>query len=47
MVDVAVGILRADEGCLARDWLDWSWEVVGAEEATDPMTVEALRTKDR
>jgi len=43
VIDVAVGILRADEGCLARDWLDWSWEVVGAEEAIDPAMLEALR----
>lgn len=31
-LDVAVGILRAEEGSVARRWLDWEWGECGFEE---------------
>jgi len=31
-LDVAVGILRAEEGSMARRWLDWEWGQCGFEE---------------
>lgn len=43
-IDVAVGILRADEGSLAQDWLEWSWDVVGAGEALEVGLVQAIRS---
>jgi hypothetical protein len=31
-LDVAVGILRSEEGSMARRWLDWEWGRCGFEE---------------
>lgn len=43
LANVAVGILRADEGALARDWLEWVWgRVVCPEYATERILLEAL-----
>ena len=39
-VNVAVGILRAEEGCMARRWLDWRWGKVTYKEET--LTAELL-----
>jgi hypothetical protein len=42
ITNIAAGILRADEGLLARSWLCWSWgETSFEEEATDREITEA------
>lgn len=44
LANVAVGILRADEGALARDWLEWALgRVVYPECATERVLLEALQ----
>ena len=36
LIDLAVGILRAEDGAMARQWLEWKWgKVVWKEEATE------------
>lgn len=41
-VDVSVGIMRAEEGSMARAWLEWVWgSCDSTEEAIDEETVEA------
>jgi hypothetical protein len=43
LANVAVGILRADEGALARNWLEWVWgRVVCPEYATERILLDAL-----
>lgn len=42
-VNIAVGILRAETGSLARDWIEFDWqEVCWREQAVVPRQVEAL-----
>ena len=41
-VDLAVGILRAEEGSMAKRWLDWEWGRCSfAEESVDKEICEA------
>jgi hypothetical protein len=41
-LDIAVGILRSEEGSMARRWLDWEWGHCGfAEECIDREVCEA------
>lgn len=43
IVHVAVGLLRAEEGVLARRWLSWEWgSVSSGEEAVDGEVLEAI-----
>ncbi|PVH69808.1 hypothetical protein DL98DRAFT_623249 [Cadophora sp. DSE1049] len=43
-LDVAVGILRAEEGSMARRWLDWEWGQYGfGEECIDREVCEAWK----
>jgi hypothetical protein len=43
VVDVAVGLLRTDEGIMARRWLDWAWgRIAHGEEAADDELLHAL-----
>ena len=42
MVSLNVGILRAEEGALARRWLEWEWgRVSGKEECVDAEACES------
>ena len=44
VVNIAVGILRAQEGCLAESWLHWDWAKVSwAEDGVDQELVRALK----
>jgi len=38
-LDLGVGILRAEEGSMARRWLEWKWGVLGFEEECVDMEV--------
>ena len=41
-VDIAVGILRSEEGSMARRWLEWEWGRCGfTEESIDEELCEA------
>ena len=42
-VDVAAGVLKAEEGARAEKWLEWSKDVGYWQEAIDPKLLEALR----
>jgi len=43
-VDILVGVLRAEEGAMARRWLEWKWGSVGfEEEVVDAEVIEAWR----
>ncbi|KEF57883.1 uncharacterized protein A1O9_05804 [Exophiala aquamarina CBS 119918] len=43
LANISVGILRGDEGALARRWLEWTWgRVVCPESATERVMLEAL-----
>jgi hypothetical protein len=43
VVDVAVGILRAEEGTLAKNWLGWKWDDIGYhEEVVDQELYRAI-----
>ena len=43
VVDLAVGLLRAEEGIMARKWLDWMWgRVSWKEEMQDCDVLEAI-----
>lgn len=47
VVDVAVGLLRAGSGSLAREWVEWAvGEVSYGEEGTDRKMVEAVEGWD-
>ncbi|KAF2093197.1 hypothetical protein NA57DRAFT_61715 [Rhizodiscina lignyota] len=47
VVNVAVGILRADSGCLASEWIQWDWKKIWWKEgAVDKEMVEALEKWD-
>jgi hypothetical protein len=46
-VAVSVGLLRAEEGVMARRWLDWAWGMVSwKEEAVDGEVLEAILEKE-
>ena len=48
LIDVSVGLLRAEDGALAREWLDWhTGRVSFAEEAQDSDLVGALEASMR
>lgn len=41
-IDIAAGLLRSDDGSLARSWLDWDWGRCGfAEECSDSAMLHA------
>ena len=43
VVDVSVGLLRAESGSMAREWLDWQWGgVAWKKEAMDNTLLDAL-----
>ena len=43
VVDVAVGLLRAESGSMAREWLDWTWgRIAHRHEAMDHELAEAV-----
>ena len=44
-LDLAVGILRSEDGSMARSWLEWDWGRCSfAEECVDGETYEAWLT---
>ena len=40
VVNVAVGLLRAESGCLAREWIEWEGRVCWKDEAVEGEMVD-------
>lgn len=47
VVDIAVGLVRAEEGAMARRWLWWRWDKVSwAEEAVEKDVLQAILSRE-
>lgn len=48
VVNVAVGILRAESGCLAKEWIAWDWgRIYYKDEAIDKEMLKGLEAQSR